>query len=222
MLSRLLARSHVGFASLVLGILAMPAPAVAGPPLLCHPFDIGGARSLPWNASGSWQGGLRDYPLGNLVADTTAILTPATPVIVRIETLRRAAIYASRDAQVAARLFTDLTNKARAAEQAGHPDALAYLDAAYYVEALRQISELAGVAAFRERAPLLRALVQGTDGYALATKSIAARPGDPAIQFTAALIASDRHRDRYAAHAEKARAGANQDALLARNIGHLG
>ena len=26
-------------------------PAFAGPPLLCHPFEIGTARSLPWGSA---------------------------------------------------------------------------------------------------------------------------------------------------------------------------
>ena len=28
-------------------------PALAGPPLLCHPYDIAGAASLPWNGGTS-------------------------------------------------------------------------------------------------------------------------------------------------------------------------
>lgn len=199
-------------------VLGLAVPAHAGPPLLCHPFEIGAARSLPWDGTRSWQGGLTTYPLARLVADTEALLTPSTPVIVRMETLRRAALYASRDPQVATTLFTRLTGRARAAEQAGRPDAMAFLDAAYFVEALREISELTGSPEFKDQAPMLRALVRGVDGYTLATRSIAARPGDPAIEFAAALIASDRHRDAYSSHAGKARAGVSQDPLLARNI----
>lgn len=183
------------FAIVAPAVLAIAVPALAGPPLLCHPFDIGAAQSLPWDGTRSWRGGLSDYQLARLVADTEALLAPSTPVIVRMETLRRAAIYASRDPQVATSLFTRLTERARAAEQAGKADALAYLDAAYYVEALREISELSQVAEFKESAPMLRALVRGIDGYTLATRSLAARPGDPVIEFAAALIASDRHRD---------------------------
>ena len=79
-------------------VLAVATPALAGPPLLCHPFDIGAAKSLPWDGAQGWSKGSADYPLGRLVTDTEAILQPATPVLVRMETLRRAAIYASRDA----------------------------------------------------------------------------------------------------------------------------
>src|SRR5262249_18555306 len=67
--------------------------ALAGPPLICHPYDIGDAKSLPWNGS-EWRDVKPDYELNRLVEDTLALLTPETPVIVRMETLRRATIYA--------------------------------------------------------------------------------------------------------------------------------
>jgi hypothetical protein len=200
--------------------LGVAAPALAGPPLLCHPYDIGGAKSLPWDEGRSWLAARSDYPVAHLVADTQALLASSAPIIVRMETLRRAAIYASRDPQVASQLFAALTTRARAAEQAGTPDALAYLDAAYYIEALRELSQLQSPE-FRDRAPALRAIVQGADGYSLASKGLALRPGDPTMEFATALIAADAHRDAYNRHAEKARAGANRDTLLARNIEHV-
>ena len=73
-------------------VRAVSTPALAGPPLLCHPFDIGAAASLPWDGAGGWFQGKSDYQLNRLVADTEAIPQPGTPVIVRRETLRRAAI----------------------------------------------------------------------------------------------------------------------------------
>ena len=76
----------------LVALLGVAAPALAGPPLLCHPFDIGSARSLPWDGTNAWWQGRADYNLQNLVADTEAILSPSTPVIVRMETLRRAAL----------------------------------------------------------------------------------------------------------------------------------
>ena len=54
---------------------------------------------LPWDGTNAWWQGRADYNLQNLVADTEALLTPSTPVIVRMETLRRAALYASLDEQ---------------------------------------------------------------------------------------------------------------------------
>jgi hypothetical protein len=207
------------FAVLVtLVALAAARTALAGPPLLCHPFDIGDATSLPWDGSASWQGARADYPLSRLVTDMQSLLSSSTPIVVRMETLRRAAIYAGRDPKVAARLFTALTARAESAGQAGRTAALAYLDAAYYVGAIRELSQLSQSPEVGDRGPALRAIVQGTDGYTLAAKALALQPGDAAMEFAAALIAIDGHRDAYTQHAQKARAGAAQDALLARNI----
>lgn len=196
-------------------------PAFAGPPLLCHPFDIDGARSLPWDGSTSWFAGRADYDLSRLVADTEALLVPSTPVIVRMETLRRAAIYASRDQKIASKLLSRLVDRARDGDRQGKGDALAYMDAGYITEALRQVGMLERMAEFRTIASAMRELVGDSDGYALAQKSVSLRPGDPSLEFAAALIASQSHRTAYLAHAERARAGARQDALLARNLKQL-
>jgi hypothetical protein len=211
--------SSVGIVILFAALTATPS--FAGPPLLCHPFDIGDARSLPWDGSHSWFEGDARFDVSTLVGQTEALLTPSTPVIVRMETLRRAAIYASADRETAARLLSTLTGRARASEHSAHPDALAFLDAAYLTEAYREIGLLDHMPQFRERAASIRALVAGADAYALIGKTLALRPGDPGVDFAAALIAADSHRDAYLLHARKARAGASRDALLARNIGHI-
>src|SRR5258708_15753241 len=68
----------------------------AGPPLICHTIEIGQARSLPW-VSHSWN--LSDgetYNTKNLAHDTLEILGPDTHVLVRMETLRRATLYARK------------------------------------------------------------------------------------------------------------------------------
>src|SRR5437016_13841106 len=69
----------------------------AGPPLICHTIEIGQARSLPW-VSHNWDlGGGETYNTKNLAHDTLQILGPDTPVLVRMETLRRATLYARKD-----------------------------------------------------------------------------------------------------------------------------
>jgi hypothetical protein len=203
-------------------VLALAArPATAGPPLLCHPFDIGSARSLPWDGSTSWAQGKAGYDVGNLVADTVALLGPDTPVLVRMETLRRAAIYASLDADVARALLSRLRDRVQAADKAGRPDAFALLDAAYLTEALRQVTMLERMGEFRDRARAMRTLVLEANGPALMQRSLAARPDDPALEFAAALIVADKDRAAYERHAVKARQGAQRDPLLARNLGHI-
>ena len=101
-MTRVSMRSVIGILTLV-ALAATADVALAGPPLLCHPFDIGTAKSLTWDNSHGWQGRVGATNMKTLVADTEALLTPDTPVIVRMETLRRAALYASTDAQVATR-----------------------------------------------------------------------------------------------------------------------
>jgi hypothetical protein len=200
-----------------LAAFAIATPVFAGPPLLCHPFEIGTARSLPWDGQAGWSHEKADYRIENLVSETEALLTPSTPVLVRMETLRRASLYASRNPQVAKALLGRLTARAEASEAGGHPDGLALLDAAYVAEAFREIASLGGPE-FAGRAPGLRAAIGHVDAYALISRSISARPDDPAIQFAAALIAADKDRGRYTDHAAKARAGAAADTLLARNL----
>ena len=202
-------------------VVAFAPSTLAGPPLLCHPYDIGNARSLPWDGSRGWSSEQPDYGLENLIADTEALLTPSMPVIVRMETLRRASLYASRDRTVASQLLTRFLSRANAANASGTPDALALLDAAYIAGAFRQISLLEHNAGFRERAAAARQALGATDAYALIQRSIAARPDDASIQFAAALIAADRDRGAYLRHAERARKGVTTDALLARNIDHV-
>jgi len=207
--------------TLIAATLAVAAPAQAGPPLLCHPFDIGGAKSLPWDNAAGLSTGRADYAVDRLVRETEALLGPSTPVIVRMETLRRAAIYASADHEVAAQLLARLTARARAAEQATRPDPLPLLDAAYITEAFRQISMLGRAQGFAARATIAKAVVGATDGTVLMAKSLAARPDDAALEFAAALMAADKNRSAYEAHARKARAGASSDPLLARNLDHV-
>jgi hypothetical protein len=199
--------------------LTVAAPALAGPPLLCHPFDIGTARSLPWDGTAGWSQGRGDYSIALLVGDTEAILQPGTPVIVRMETVRRAAIYASQDPAVASALIAKLSAKAGGSQSAA--DGLAALDAAYLIEALHQITMLGQSGEFRDRiAGVKRALAEHEASPFLA-QAVAARPSDPAVAFAAALITIGTDRQASGAYATRARAGVSHDALLARNIGHL-
>lgn len=186
--------------------LVAAVPAFAGPPLLCHPYDIGTAKTLPWGAG--WMDESPGYDLSRLVGDTETLLTPTTPVIVRMETLRRASLYASRNPQIAASLVD------RMSARAVHGDPLALVDVAYTGEALRE-------AALVTHQDAIAAVAKSIDPWSLIDKSIAARPDDPSIQFAAAMIYAAKDRTLSQAHAEKARQGAKGDALLARNLDHL-
>lgn len=115
-------------------LLLAARPALAGPPLVCFPFDIGAARSLPMG-TGGWRAIDPSYNVANLVNDTVALLTPETPVIVRMETLRRATIYASANTAVAEALLKALQARA-AGPTADAP--LAVFDFGYLVETYKQ------------------------------------------------------------------------------------
>lgn len=118
--------------------VVFPAVALAGPPLICWPFQIGDAKSLPWGDANATKpeydpsgydklnATKNDYPLTRLVSDTATLLTPQTPVIVRMETLRRAALYAMKDPAVAERLMSHFATRAKSSS-----DALAVFDAGY-------------------------------------------------------------------------------------------
>ena len=82
--------------SLVAVLLVLTAVAQAGPPLVCHTIEIGQAKSLPW-ISHSWNlDGNETYDIKNLTRDMLELLDAKTPVLARMETLRRATLYARR------------------------------------------------------------------------------------------------------------------------------
>ena len=191
--------------SIVAVLLGFTTFAQAGPALICHPIEIGQAQSLPWvewNHRGS-----TGYDLKNLTRDTLAILDSNASVLVRMETLRRATIYARQDSEVAKELITRLQARAANSEAAGQPDALAWFDAGYLAEAYKQ-----WLGNGRPNP------ASGLDGYSLVQKAISLRGPDPEMEFAAALITlsgPDRaHRD----HVQKAMAGAKFDPLLAQNL----
>ena len=188
-------------------MLLLVAAAYAGPPLICHSIEIGQAKSLPW-ISHNWNlSGSENYDLKNLVPDTLAILDSNTPVLVRMETLRRATLYARKDPQIAKELLTKLHARATSAESSGHPDALAWFDAGYLAEAYKQWHGK------DSQNP-----ATGLDGYAWVTKSIGLRGHDPQMEFAAALITLEGAQRDHHEHVLRATAGAKADPLLAQNL----
>lgn len=119
-------------------LLSLATSALAGPPLICHPVEIGDAKSLLWKAVNGWQGADPAYPIERLVEDTMALLGKGVPLPVRMETLRRAAIYAARDPRIAESLALRLTSRAL-----DRPDAAIILfDAGFFVEAVAQSAHI--------------------------------------------------------------------------------
>lgn len=195
---------------LVLLASGLVATAHAGTPLICNPYDIGKAASLP---AGAWKGADPRYDRSRLTEDTLALLTPTTPVLVRMETLRRAAIYAtgnlrkwqgtsytSDDRAAAQSLLTAL--RARTTNVTEADADMALFDLGFFAETLRQTQ-----------------IDPALDGYPLLLKVAERRPQDADIQFALALasIYPDRKPD-HAAHLKLARAGAQPGSLLAANL----
>jgi hypothetical protein len=187
-------------------VLALPVVSLAGPPLLCFPFHTAGAPSLPWEAGEGWNQPRATYALNGLVADTLRLLTPETPVIARMETLRRATIYASRDTNTAAALMTALRDRALTRNHPIKPDPHAWFDFGYLVETYRQGTHL-----FKFANP-----AADVDGYRHIAKAITMMSApDPTMELAAALAARDR--DKRAAHYRQAQA-AQPNEVLAKNL----
>ena len=200
-------------------LLALPGTVLAGPPLLCVPFEIGAARSLPWSGA-MWRDVETDYDINRLTDDTLALLTPETPVIVRMETLRRAAVYAVwaavdrevgykvSDLRVANDLQGRLIARAREAKGKGRLEALALFDAGYLAETYRQ-----AVADSRKLD-----LTHDIDGYAWVERAISLLGGEPEMEFAAAIITTHPRRTSHERHLRKAVSAAHEGSLLARNL----
>ena len=203
-------------------MLSFAVIAQAGPPLICHTIEIGQAKSLPW-ISHNWNlSGGENYDTKNLARDTLEILAPDTPVLVRMETLRRATLYARKDPIAAKELLARLHARATSAESTGHPDALAWFDVGYLAETYKQWlgQNLPHMTDGMRMDPNPAAAV---DGYALVKKALALRgtalhADDPQMEFAAALITLSGPQDEHRQHAQKAIAGAKTDSLLAQNL----
>lgn len=214
-------RSLILTAVLLLGTAVIQQTAIAGPPLICHPIETGDAKSLPWGSSADWRAVRPDYDLNHLVEDTLALLTPETPVLARMETLRRATIYAvwskrdrevglkSGNDKVAAELLARMMKRVR--ESVGNNPTFTYalFDAGYLIACFQQ-------AGYQSNNKSL-------EGYAMVRKAAAHQGGTPEMEFAAALITIDPHQASHRLHLQKAITGAEDGSLLARNlIKHFG
>jgi hypothetical protein len=190
-------------ATLSLSLLA--GAAHAGPPMLCHAFETGGAPSLPWRGDGGWKGTRPDYDRARLVVDTLALLGADVPVIARMETLRRAALY-SADGASGRALLAALQAREQKAEGAAR--ALARFDLGYGEATLAQAGAVGRV---RYQAP--------PDAYRRIQEAIQERGADPAMEYAAALVNHDgAHREAALAHLQRAVHGAAPGSPLAATL----
>ena len=193
-------------ASVLCALFLFAVATLAGPPLICHVFDIGNAKSLPWNST-SWNlTGTESYDTRNLAADTIAILNADGTVLVHMETLRRATLYARKDSIAAKELLTKLVVRSQSAGSSKQA-AMANFDAGYLAEAYKQWM-VNGVPN-----PAL-----GLDGYALVKRALAVDSENGQMNFAAALITLQGPSEDHRAYAQKTLAAAKTDSLLARNL----
>lgn len=178
-------------AALAAAMVGIATPALAGPPFICHAFELSGSPSLPWgaNAAAGWNNPDPAYDIQKLTADVTKLLTPATPVSARMETLRRATIYASRDKAVAAGLLSALETRA----SANPNDANALFDAGFLTEAYRQASRVYewDMLGGREKELWTMRTPPAKDGARLIDQAVALNgPNAPAMKQARALLAA--------------------------------
>jgi hypothetical protein len=224
-----LLRSFAFAVALLITALSLPQTSLAGPPLICHPIEIGDARSLPWESAAEWRAVKRDYDLNRLVEDTLALLTPETPVLVRMETLRRATVYAVwaqrdhevgltvKNSKVAEELLSRLMARVRASVRPNQPPTLELFDAGY----LNACYEQAGYNSARKSGNALDGYTmvkKSLDGYTMVRKASGMSGQNVEMEFAAALISKDPKRPAYREHLQRAVAGAKEGTLLARNL----
>ena len=205
-----LTRSLVAIAAVVF----FATPALAGPPLICHPFETGGGKLIAWGSGPGWNTPDRSYDIKKLVADTNAILTVEAPVLTRMENMRRATIYAMRDPVIAQELLKAVMARALSTTSNG----TAWFDAGYLIESYKQATHLR-----EDRKPELRAwaAVDETlrvDGYNWVKKSMAMSAPSAEMEFAASLMTDGSVSS---SHRAKALAAAPKGSLVARNIAAL-
>lgn len=216
-MTRKMFRSFSMVAALLLAA-AVQQTALAGPPLICHPIEIGNAKSLAWSGP-NWRDVKKDYDLSKLVADTLALLQPETPVLERMETIRRATVYAvwaKRDNEVgitvksnaiAEELQAKLMERVREAVRVNKNASVALFDAGYLDACYKQAGYKTNV-----NTPSL------ADSYAMVRKAANHQGSSSEIEFALAIISEHPRQASHAEHLQKAIAGAKDGSLLATNL----
>jgi hypothetical protein len=202
-----LIRSFVALAAVVF----FATPALAGPPLICHPFEIESGKLIAWGTGSGWNTPDRSYDIKKLVADTNAVLTADSPILTRMENMRRATIYAMRDPVIAQELLKTVMARALATTTDGR----AWFDAGYLIESYKQAVHLRN-----DRFVELRswAAVDETirvDGYNWVKKAMAMSAPSAEMEFAASLMTQGSVAS---AHRAKAISAAPKGSLLAKNL----
>ena len=206
------------FGALVVMMLAFASPALAGPPLICHPFDTAGGTLIAWGNGSGWNTPLSSYDVKQLPAEVARLLDTDAPVLTRMENLRRATIYAMTDPAVAHQLLTVVMGRALTPRST----AQAWFDAGYLIESYKQATHLRergswwpGDKAWQATDETLK-----VDGYGFVKKAMAmAGAPNAEMEFAASLMTQGTVAS---AHRARAAASAARGSVLAQNLAKLG
>jgi len=195
-------------------VLVSASPALAGPPLICQPFDTGSTRLLAWgsNPGTNWNAPDHSFDLKTLTSATLGALDADEAVLSRMENLRRATIYAIQDPAAAHQLLSTLIGRALSTT----PTARAWFDAGYAIEAYKQAVHLRGPNGRFDRAAW--AATDETlrvDGYGFVKKAIAMSGANAEMEFAASLMTQGAVAS---VHRTRANAAAARGSFLAANL----
>ncbi len=191
-----------------LSILVTASVAVAGPPMICHPVEVGDAECLPWGSKPFEKS--RGFQTSKLVEATVKLLDGSSSPLAHMETLRRATLYCDNDTRLATRLFATLAARALSAELEGGSDAgLALLDAGYLAQCYDQLNV---------RTDLRFGSANGIVGYAWVQRSLELNPDDAEFEFAAAMMTARGGGSVHDRHVVRARKLAARDSLVSKNL----
>jgi hypothetical protein len=187
-----------------LSLLVLTGAAIAGPPLICQTYSIGDERSLPWGVDkNSWNNPDPNYDMTKLVGDTLKLLESSKPLLARMETLRRAAVYSSKNSAAGLELAHRLTARALASELQAENNSLPLFDAGYFIESMKQMSLISKSTAY-----------SGMDGYDWVKRSVAGLDENLTVEYAMGLMQGTWPNE----HIRRAVAGVPEGSLLAQNL----
>lgn len=201
--------SRLAVLLVITGSVWAAAPAAGGPPLICFPYEIGDAASLPWGSDAFKES--PGYDRSRVVGDTLELLKAEKDTLVRMETLRRATIYVKSDRARATELLAKLAWMALDAEAADNDKwaATALFDAGFLAACYRQHEIDVG---FKP------GVADRIQGWSWIRKSLAFDASDPARQFAAALVVLEKNDGTHKSYLLRAVQGAEPGSRLARTI----